>query len=415
MTKNWKLKIAIFHCGFIYSGGGERIVLEEAKGLIKRGWDVRVFAPTLDEKMCYPEMVKKLKVKTLLPSFFGKLLCGNAVQMVASSVMAPFLSYSFRDTDVFLGANQPGAWIAFCMAKVLNKPYLVYLNQPNRVVYPRPVDERYGWATTVKDYQVLYRGFRLVKPLLAFFDRLSVSEAEVVFTNGKYIGGVIENVYSKNTIDNPAGSYVYPFSKLNLNPDSAYSGKVKIKNHSIKKPYILITNRHDPKKRFDFVISAMKTVLKKNPGTKLVIPGPFTKHTEELIRKAKRDKVKESVFFLGKVSEDDLQKLYRHAAVYCYPSPEEDFGLGPLEAGGWGVPTVAWNHGGPSYTVVHKKTGYLAEPYDINDYARGINFLLSSPKKRSLMGKAARDRVRKHYSWERHLDILEGKAKRVLK
>jgi hypothetical protein len=45
------LKVAIFHCGFIYSGGGERIVLEEAKGLIKRGYDVEVFAPTVEPKM----------------------------------------------------------------------------------------------------------------------------------------------------------------------------------------------------------------------------------------------------------------------------------------------------------------------------------------------------------------------------
>lgn len=28
-----RLRIAISHCGFVYSGGGERIVLEEVMGL----------------------------------------------------------------------------------------------------------------------------------------------------------------------------------------------------------------------------------------------------------------------------------------------------------------------------------------------------------------------------------------------
>ena len=69
MVKKVKGKIAIFHCGFIYSGGGERIVLEEAKGLTKRGWEVRVFAPTVDKRKCYPEMVKEVGVKM----FFHKL------------------------------------------------------------------------------------------------------------------------------------------------------------------------------------------------------------------------------------------------------------------------------------------------------------------------------------------------------
>ena len=45
------IKIAIFHCGFVYSGGGERIVIEQARGLIKRGYKVEVFAPTLDRKL----------------------------------------------------------------------------------------------------------------------------------------------------------------------------------------------------------------------------------------------------------------------------------------------------------------------------------------------------------------------------
>jgi hypothetical protein len=38
MTKEVrKLKIAVFHCGFVYSGGGERIVLEEVLGLRRLG------------------------------------------------------------------------------------------------------------------------------------------------------------------------------------------------------------------------------------------------------------------------------------------------------------------------------------------------------------------------------------------
>src|SRR3972149_9183913 len=97
---NKKLKVAIFHCGFIYSGGGERIVLEEAKGLIKRGYEVEVYAPTLDKNKCFSELVSQLNVKSLFPSYVDKLPGRFALRMVTGSLLAPIFSYKFRDCDV---------------------------------------------------------------------------------------------------------------------------------------------------------------------------------------------------------------------------------------------------------------------------------------------------------------------------
>src|SRR5438445_698471 len=36
-------RLAIFHCGFTYSGGGERIVIEEVLGLRRRGYEVECY------------------------------------------------------------------------------------------------------------------------------------------------------------------------------------------------------------------------------------------------------------------------------------------------------------------------------------------------------------------------------------
>ena len=403
-----KVKIAIFHCGFIYSGGGERIVLEQARGLKRRGYKVEVYAPTYDPERSYPELTREVGVKMLLPTFIEKLPFRNAIRMVATSFLAPFLSLKFREIDIFVGANQPGAWIAYCCAKVLKKPYLVYLNHPNRFLYPRPVDRHFGWYTTVRDYQFLYRLIQLGKPFVALADRASVSSAKALLVNGYYIGGVIENVYGKETIDAKAGSYHRPLSRVSLNPHSTYRGSIKVGGKLVEKPYILITNRHDPQKRFDYVIKALSRVLKEYPNVSLVIPGPFTDHTGELIKLAKKLRVKDKVYFLGQISEANLQKLYKHSAVYCYPSPEEDFGLGPLEAGGWGVPTVAWRHGGPTVTVEDGVTGFLAEPYNVEDYAHKILSILKSPKSREKMGEAAWERTKNKFSWDKHVDILEN-------
>jgi glycosyltransferase involved in cell wall biosynthesis len=401
------LKITTFHCGFIYSGGGERIVLEEAKGLIKRGYEVEVYAPTVDRRKCFPDFLKELKIKMLLPSFSEKLPYRNAIRMVASSFLAPFLSLSFRDTDIFLGANQPGAWLAFCMSKILGKPYIVYLNQPNRVIYPRPIDTKFGWYTTNKDYHILYKVLKLVRPVLGYLDKISIASASRVLVNGDYIGDIIENVYSVRVIDAHAGAKSFAKSR------DVSKGSIKINGKIIKKPYALITNRHDPQKRFDYVIRAMKRVVEKFPKATLVIPGPLTGHSGILVRLAKKLNIEHNVYFTKTVTEHDLQRLYKNACVYCYPSPQEDFGLGPLEAGGWGVPTVAWNHAGPTVTVENGVTGFLANPYKISDYADKMLMLFKNKKLRKKMGEAAYNRTKSKFSWDKHLDILEETIKRV--
>jgi glycosyltransferase involved in cell wall biosynthesis len=406
------LKVVFIHCGFIYSGGGERIVLEEAKGLIKRGYKVEVYAPTVDYQKCFPEFLKELDVKMLLPSFTERLPYRNAIRMVVSSLLAPVLAFWFRDADILIGANQPGIWIAFCAAKILGKPYIAYLNQPNRVIYPRPVDVEYGWYTTNKDYHILYRILKIGGTLLRFLDRESISHADSVLTNGGYIGSVIQNVYSVKTVDAPAGSYYQSLRDIFRKKNLLYKGSVIISGAEIKKPYILITNRHDPQKRFDYVIKAFAEVLKKYSKVNLVIPGPFTEHTATLVKLVKKLKIAGKVHFTKVISENDLQKLYKNACIYCYPSPQEDFGLGPLEAGGWGVPTVAWNHAGPTITVENAKTGYLAQPFEIKDYARCILKILENGKLRLKLGLSAWRRTKNIFSWDRHIDVLEKEIRK---
>ncbi len=412
MTKK-KPRIAIFHCGFTYSGGGERIVLEQAKGLKKRGYQVVVYAPTVNPEISYSDFLEELEVKAFLPNFTGKFPYRDALRMALSSLLAPFLVFKFKDIDLFMGANQPGAWLAYWMAKVLGKPYLVYLNQPNRLVYPRKIDKQTGWPTK-KDYYLLASLIKKLKPFVVWADKISFISGKAMLVNGDYISRSIKKIYQKPVILCPGGAHPQTWSKLKLNPESAFKGGFKIKGSQITKPYALITNRHEPQKKFDYVIKAMKQVNQKAPQASLVIPGPFTSHTTKLINLSKRLKLDRKVLFLGQISEDDLQKLYWQAAVYCYPSPDEDFGLGPLEAGAWGVPTVAWNHGGPTVTIIHGKTGYLAKPYQVEDYARGMMFLLSDAKKRAKMGKAAWERVKNDFSWDKHVDILEEEVLRAL-
>jgi len=396
-------KIAVFHCGFTYSGGGERIVIEEVLGLRRRGYRVECYAPTVDASRCYPDLIGEVRVRTFLPQLPRWFPYREAIQMAAASLLMPVYAWRFRGVDAIVGCNQPSAWIAWWAARLIDVPYIVYMNQPNRLVYPRKIDRETGWVTN-PDYRLLAAVVMRATRFVAWADRRSVQEADQLLVNGNYIGDIIRSVYRRDAVDCPAGCHVAT-SGFPLPIDSRFTGGLTINGYPIRRPYALLTNRHYPQKRFDLAIKAMAEVRTRHPRVQLLVPGPATLHTAELRDLVAQLGLSEAVLFLGAITEPELQRLYETAAVYVYPAPEEDFGMGVIESMAKGVPVVAWNQAGPTVTV-GRGTGHLAEPIDVNDYAAGISTFLDSPAMNQAAGERAFAWARR-FDWERHLDTLE--------
>jgi uncharacterized protein (TIRG00374 family) len=396
-------RIAVFHCGFTYSGGGERIVIEEVLGLRRRGFKVECYAPTVDTSRCYPDLIGEVRVRTFLPQLPRWFPYREAIQMAAASLLMPLYAWRFRGVDAIVGCNQPSAWIAWWAARLIDVPYVVYLNQPNRLVYPRSIDRETGWVANA-DYRLLAAIVLRATRFVAWADRRSVQEADQLLVNGDYIGDIIRTTYRRDAIDCPAGCHVAA-SGFPLPREARFSGGLTVNGYPIRRPYVLLTNRHYPQKRFDLAIRAMQEVRKRHPKVQLVIPGPATSHTAVLHALTNELKLKDGVLFLGAITEEELNRLYEGAAVYVYPAPEEDFGMGVIESMAKGVPVVAWNQAGPTVTM-SPGTGHLAEPLEVGDYATGIASLLDDPEANQATGERAFEWARR-FDWERHLDTLE--------
>src|SRR6266567_629567 len=396
-------RVAVFHCGFTYSGGGERIVIEEVLGLRRRGFDVECYAPTVDASRCYPDLIGEVRVRTFLPQLPRWFPFREALQMAATSLLMPLYAWRFRGVDAIVGCNQPSAWIAWWAARLIDVPYVVYLNQPNRLVYPRSIDRQTGWFVN-SDYRLLAAIVLRATRFVAWADRRSVQEADQLLVNGDYIGDIIRRIYRRTAIDCPAGCHVAQ-SGFPLPKEARFAGGLTINGFPIRRPYVLLTNRHYPQKRFDLAIRAMQEVRKRHPKAQLVVPGPSTSHTPVLKALAAELGLNDAILFLGAIAEDELQKLYEGAAVYVYPAPEEDFGMGVIESMAKGVPVVAWNQAGPTVTVA-PGTGHLAEPLEVGDYAVGVMRLLDDRDRNQATGERAFEWARR-FDWERHIDILE--------
>ncbi len=104
---------------------------------------------------------------------------------------------------------------------------------------------------------------------------------------------------------------------------------------------------------------------------------------------------------------DRLARLYAAASCYVYPSPEEDEGMGVVEAMAAATLVVAWNAAGPTGTVGGGVTGCLVEPGDETAFAERIAELVCDDALARRLGAATPQRVRACFTLDGHLDALE--------
>lgn len=82
---------------------------------------------------------------------------------------------------------------------------------------------------------------------------------------------------------------------------------------------------------------------------------------------------------VGKIDDDrKLALLYSAADVLCAPSREENLANMALESLACGTPVLAFRIGGFPDIIDHRRTGYLAEPFEVTSLADGLGFLYSS-------------------------------------
>jgi phosphatidylinositol alpha-1,6-mannosyltransferase len=105
-----------------------------------------------------------------------------------------------------------------------------------------------------------------------------------------------------------------------------------------------------------------------------------------------------AVQFLGRVSDERLDQLYREADVFALPSEGEGFGLVFVEAMAHGLPSVCVRAGAAPEVVQDGETGLVARPRDVADLADKLYVLALNPTLRARLGRSARRRYESFYT-----------------
>ena len=106
-----------------------------------------------------------------------------------------------------------------------------------------------------------------------------------------------------------------------------------------------------------------------------------------------------STQYLGKLHDDvTLSLVYSAADVFVTPSKEDNLPNTVLESLACGTPCVAFKIGGMPDLIEHQKNGYLAQPFDTTDLARGIEWVLEDSSRYPQLGDRARKKVETEFN-----------------
>ena len=117
--------------------------------------------------------------------------------------------------------------------------------------------------------------------------------------------------------------------------------------------------------------------------------------------------------FTGRLEGDALPRAYASSDVFLFPSDTETFGNVTLEAMACGLPAVCADATGSRTLVEDGKTGFLAPPGDIEAFLEKIAHLVVDAALRRQMGAAARRRAQ-DFDWPVILRQMLGYYEEVL-
>ncbi len=120
------------------------------------------------------------------------------------------------------------------------------------------------------------------------------------------------------------------------------------------------------------------------------------------------------VNFVGPVPGNELPRYYAQADVFCLLSLEEGLALVLAQAMASGLPVVATANTGAEELITDGMEGFLVPVRDPEAVAERLRFLASNKELRCEMGRRARAKVEKGFSWADYGERAAAAYRRIL-
>ncbi len=388
MESRRKLRVAFVRPG-LGIGGAERLVVDAALELDARGHEVTLYVGDRQEAQLDEVRAGRVRVVAV-----GRRLPAHVAQRLRAPAAILRAAWAARA----LGRARPApdvvvvdlvAHVIPLLRRLVQAPIACYCHFPDLLLAPR----RRG----------LYALYRL--PL----DRLEaagLAAADRVLVNSRFTASVVRATFPRLAAG--ALEVVHPGVEVDTTAPPPPSGE----------PLVLSVNRFDPGKNLALAVDALGALRERLApaafaAVRLVLAGHFDARLAEaralaadLEARAAQLGLAGQVALVRSPSDAERRALLARAACVVYTPSAEHFGIVPLEAMAAARPVVAVNHGGPTETIVHERTGLLAEPTPAA-FADALARVLGDAAAARRMGEAGWAHVRANFSRRSFGDRLE--------
>ena len=161
---------------------------------------------------------------------------------------------------------------------------------------------------------------------------------------------------------------------------------------------LLFIGRPSHCKGLHVLLDAMPLILARHPQVHLVVAGQGSLNMQSNI--VSRG-LAAHISLLGYITDAKRNCLLQAADAAMMPSLYEPFGIVALEAMAAGCPVVASNVGGLAEVIEHEETGLTVPPDDPHSIAWAVDHLIAHPDQSRQRVAAAKEKVARHFRWDR--------------
>ncbi len=170
-----------------------------------------------------------------------------------------------------------------------------------------------------------------------------------------------------------------------------------IAKYNLPEKYIFCLGNQSPKKNLSNILKGYFLYLEKAEEK---IPMVLADHSPGdifLLLNSASSKYRPYLRFIGYVGNNEIPIIYKNSELFLYPSIRESFGIPLLEAMAMKTPVLTSNIS--CMPEIAGRSAFLANPFDPQSIANGIEALLTNQKLRNTLIERGLQRI-KIFSWE---------------
>lgn len=175
---------------------------------------------------------------------------------------------------------------------------------------------------------------------------------------------------------------------------------ISSKTSNLSQKVVLSVGRFTKQKGFSRLIDIWEMVQKNEnfKEWKLHIVGDGILK-EELLNKIKIKNLDNSIILLP--FNKNIEEEYLKASIYVMTSYFEGFPMVLVESMNYNIPSIAFDiNTGPSDIIENKKSGFLIEDGNLEEFANKLQILMQNENLRKEFGKNAKEKIQKEFSKE---------------